>query len=114
MRKYFLLGLLALAACNNSEPGAGNENAQSYPQQEIVELEFKDKVVYGVAVIDSSGVTTNRAYVIKLSLGDRVWQDTLVLELTRKQKVQGEVIFTEAVVDDMGGASVEVLPFEID
>ncbi len=113
---YFALVLL-FVACNNapeemqtiSEPIV----AHQYPQQAVIEVEYNGKVVYGVAITDSSGAAVNRAYAVSLELGDRIWKDTLILEIGAQQKLQGEVVFTEAVIDDMLTASVEVRPFEI-
>jgi hypothetical protein len=46
-------------------------------------------------------------------LNEKVWFDTLYLDLSANQEVQGEIIFSEAIVDDMGGAKFEVNTFQL-
>lgn len=115
MKRLSFLAILALAACAN--PGDAEEgstsNGRSYPQQEIFETEVNGAVVYGVSVRDSAGYSTGRGYEITLKLGERAWKDTLIMELTRKEMIQGEIIFGDAQVDDMGGATVEMRRFDL-
>ena len=111
MKKLWTLGLLALFACQSKSSETG---ATSYPQSEIVELEFNNNVVYGVVLRDSTEKAEQHAYKISLKLNDRVWFDTLILDLPGQQMVQGESIFAEAVVDDMGGSEFEIELIELD
>lgn len=110
MKRLSLLALLGLAACANPQDSS---NEAKYPSHEIIEMEMNGKVVYGVLVKDSTNTTGVKGYELTLSLGDKAWQDTLILELTRNEAIQGEVIFSDAIVDDMGGASVEMSRFDI-
>jgi cytochrome c-type biogenesis protein CcmE len=115
MKKLGFLGLLALVACqNNPEAETTSSNSIEYPIYEQVEVEVGGNVVYGVIVRDSSAERSNRGYEVTFKLQDRVWIDTVFLELPPKQMVQGEMIFAEAVVNDMGGASYEVKRLEIE
>lgn len=111
MKKAIILALVALAACQSNPKEDGTEKASL--QSELIELELGDQVVYGVIIKDSSAVNDQKGYAVKFMLSEKVWYDTLYLELTAKQAVQGEVIFSEAIVNDMGGASFEVNPFEL-
>ncbi len=114
MKKFGLGALLILGACaGNTEEQAKNASSKVYPQQEIMEVEMNGTVVYGVAVRDSSSQATSRGYEVSLKLGGQVWIDTLYLELNEKEMVQGEIIFGDAAVNDMGGATVELRRFDI-
>jgi len=111
MKKAIILALVALSACQSNPQEESAEKGGL--KTELIELELGDQVVYGVIIKDSSAVMDQKAYAVKFTLNEKVWYDTLYLELNAKQAVQGEVIFSEAVVNDMGGASFEVNPFEI-
>lgn len=111
MKKTILLGLLALAACQ-SNPSEAEESAASI-KSELIEFELGADVVYGVIVKDQSAEATQKGYSVKLSLAEKVWYDTLYLELAANKEVQGEVIFSEAIVNDMGNATFEVSTFDI-
>ena len=106
-----MLALVALAACQSSPKEENAENAGL--QTELSEIEVGGNVVYAVIIKDSSAVADQKGYAVKFILNEKVWYDTLYLELSAKQSVEGEVIFSEAIVDDMGGASFEVNPFEL-
>lgn len=115
MKKLGFLGLLALVACqNNPQEESANGESRNFPIYQQIETEVNSTVVYGVLVQDSSAERSNRAYEVTFKLGDKVWLDTLILELPGKEMVQGELIFGEAVVDDMGGANFEVKSIEIE
>jgi hypothetical protein len=111
MKKLIFLGLLALAACqsNPQEESTKNPGLES----ELIEFELGAHVVYGVVIKDFSEEADQIGYAIKLNLNEKVWFDTLFLDLSAKLAVQGEVIFSEAIVDDMGGASFEVNTFDL-
>jgi hypothetical protein len=111
MKKMILLGLLALAACQSNP----QEEKTSKPslETELIELELGDNVVYGVIIKDFSEEADQRGYAVKFSLNEKVWFDTLFLDLSAKQAIQGEVIFSEAIVNDMGGADFEVNVFDL-
>lgn len=114
MKKFWLGALVILGACaGNGEEGNNTSSRKVYPQQDIVEVEMNGTVVYGVTVRDSSGENTSRGYEITLKLNNQVWIDTLYLELNNKEMVQGEIIFGDAAVNDMGGATVEMRRFDI-
>lgn len=113
MKKVWLGALVLLGACAGNTEEANRANTKSYPQQKIMEVEMNGQVVYGVTVQDSSSQATSRGYEISLKLGDKVWIDTLYLELAEKEMIQGEIIFGDAPVDDMGGATVEMRRFDI-
>lgn len=112
MKKLYLLGLLGLFACQNNT--SDSEGASSYPQSEITEVEVNNKVVYAILVRDSVAKADQHAYRVSLKLNDRVWYDTLILDLPAKQMVQGEAIFTEAEVNDMGGSEFEIELLDLD
>lgn len=112
MKKLYLLGLLGLFACQNN--GADSEAANAYPKSEITEVEVNNKVVYAVSISDSVAKADQHAYRVSLKLNDRVWYDTLILDLPAKQVVQGESIFTEAEVNDMGGSEFEIELLDLD
>lgn len=107
MRKLAFLGLLALVACQSNPKNEESTNGPAYPIYEQIETEVGGNVVYGVIVKDSSAERAARAYEVSFKLQDRVWIDTLFLELPGKEVIQGEMIFGEAVVNDMGGASFD-------
>ncbi len=111
MRKYWSLAfvLLGLFGCQNDI-----QEVNPYPTSELTEVELNGNRVYVVALSDSSAKRELRSYQISLKLQDRVWYDTLYLELPGKEVIPGEVIFTEAVVNDMGGAEFEVVRVEVD
>lgn len=114
MKKLLFLGLFGLIACqNNSESESTAKQVQEYPIYEQSEVELNNKVVYAVVVRDSSTSPESRAYKISFKLEDRVWYDTLIMDLPGKRMVQGEAIFSDAEVNDMGGANFEVEPIEI-
>jgi len=115
MKKIYLLGLLAFAACqsNSSSENANENNGAKYPQFEQTELELNGKVVYGVVIRDSSASTENRSYKVTFKLQDRVWYDTIIMDLPGSSVVQAESIFSEAVVNDMGGAQFEVTEIDL-
>lgn len=113
MKKLGFLAALALVACQNN-PQADDANGSSFPIYQQVETEINANVVYGVVIQDSSAERSNRGYEVTFKLGDKVWIDTLILELPGKERVQGELIFAEAIVDDMGGANFEVKSIEIE
>lgn len=115
MKKLGFLGLLAVVACqNNPQEESANGESRNFPIYQQIETEVNSTVVYGVLVQDSSAERSNRAYEVTFKLGEKVWLDTLILELPGKEMVQGELIFGEAVVDDMGGANFEVKSIEIE
>ena len=111
MKKIILLALVALAACQSNPSEESAELAGL--NTELIEMPLGDNVVYAVIVKDSSAVNEQKGYSVKFMLEDKVWYDTIYMELSANKAVQGEVIFSEAVVNDMGGASFEVNPFEI-
>ncbi|WP_421754252.1 hypothetical protein [Croceimicrobium sp.] len=116
MKKLGLLGLLALVACQNNSENSDSEasaNTKSYPSYEQMEVELNDQVVYGVIVKDSAGAKLNRGYAITFKLRDKVWYDTVFLEMSTGEVAQSESVFAEAIVDDMGGAQFEVTTFEV-
>ena len=76
-------------------------------------VELNDQVVYGVIVQDSAGAKINRGYAITFKLRDKVWYDTVFLEMSTGEAAQSESVFAEAVVDDMGGAQFEVTTFDV-
>jgi hypothetical protein len=82
-------------------------------ESELIEFELGADVVYAVVIKDFSEEADQKGYAIKLNLNEKVWFDTLFLDLSAKQAVQSEVIFSEAIVDDMGGASFEVNTFDL-
>ncbi|MGB0979762.1 MAG: hypothetical protein ACPGVV_10225 [Croceimicrobium sp.] len=115
MKKLWMLGLLALFACqsNSESEDSSTAKAKEYPQYEQSELELNGKRVYAVIVRDSSDERESRGYKVAFKMQDRVWYDTLVLELSGKRMVQGEVIFSDAVINDAAEANFEVESFEI-
>lgn len=115
MKKIYLLGLLAVAACqsNSSSESSDQNNGSKYPQFEQTELELNGNVVYGVVIRDSSASEESRSYQVTFKLQDKVWYDTIIMDLPGSSVVQGESIFTEAVVNDMGGAQFEVTEIDL-
>lgn len=116
MKKLGLLGLLALVACQNNSESSESEataNTKSYPSYEQMEVELNDQVVYGVIVKDSAGAKISRGYSITFKLRDKVWYDTVYLEMSTGEVAQSESVFAEAIVDDMGGAQFEVTTFDV-
>jgi len=114
MKRLGLLAAIALIGCQNTSDSANTENGAVYPIYEQIEMPLGNQVVYGVVIKDSSAESTVKAYQVNFKVQEKVWLDTLLLELPAKQMVQGEVIFGDAVVNDMGGASFEVKEIEID
>tara|TARA_R110002050_G_scaffold110013_2_gene221908 strand:- start:17026 stop:17364 length:339 start_codon:yes stop_codon:yes gene_type:complete len=111
MKKTIILALIALAACQSNPQ---EEKAEEIGlKSELKEFELGQNVVYAAVVKDFSEEDDQKGYSVKLTLNEKVWFDTLYLELSANQEVQGEVIFSEAIVDDMGGAKIEVNTFEI-
>tara|TARA_R110001592_G_scaffold363155_1_gene680758 strand:+ start:33746 stop:34114 length:369 start_codon:yes stop_codon:yes gene_type:complete len=111
MKKTIVLALIALAACQSNSQEEKAEQAGL--KSELIEFELGQNVVYGVMVKDFSEVADQKGYSVKLTLNEKVWFDTLYLDLSANQEVQGEVIFSEAIVDDMGGAKFEVNTFQL-
>ncbi len=111
MKKTIILALIALAACQSNPKEEKAEQAGL--KSELIEFELGQNVVYGVMVKDFSEVADQKGYSVKLTLNEKVWFDTLYLDLSANQEVQGEVIFSEAIVDDMGGAKFEVNTFQL-
>ena len=100
-QKYLALLLIGLAWACSSEPAA--EEAK-WPQSEVVESDLGFGPVYGVKVMDYSPKATARSYALQLSLGDKVWLDTLYLDLGAQDTVSSEVFFGDAA------ASAEAQP----
>jgi hypothetical protein len=111
MKKTIVLALIALAACQSNPQEEKAEQAGL--KSELIEFELGQNVVYGVMVKDFSEVADQKGYSVKLTLNEKVWFDTLYLDLSANQEVQGEIIFSEAIVDDMGGAKFEVNTFQL-
>jgi hypothetical protein len=118
MKKIASLLLLGLfMACNPSPNDGDDQNEKTeakFPTQELIEFELNNKVVYGVLIKDYSDKAANRAYELQLNVADQVWIDSLFLDLPGGDTVQGEVIFMEAEVNDMGGATTQLKTLSIE
>jgi len=102
---------MVLAACQSNP--SEDKAEQASLQAKLIEFELGKNVVYAVIINDLSEVADQKGYSVKLTLNEKVWFDTLYLDLSANQEIQGEVIFSEAIVDDMGGAKFEVNTFEL-
>jgi hypothetical protein len=111
MKKIWILGLLVTSACTNSPKE--DVKMDTYPKAEIFEMELGENVVYGVMVKDSTGEYGSKVFQVSFKLNDKVWYDTLILETSPATVIQGESVFADAVVNDMGGASFEINEIEL-
>lgn len=113
MKKFKLFCALAIlaTACQN-EPDEKSQKTWDGPQYHLEEIEVNRNVVYAVIIKDVSEKHTARGYSVQLKLGDKVWVDTLHLDLPEGDTVQSEIIFADAIIDDNGAASLSVSTFE--
>jgi hypothetical protein len=88
----FLAAALLLAACN---PNASAPEP-NWPQSEIIQNDLGFGKIYGVKVLDYSPEATAKGYAIQLSLGDKVWLDTLYADIGAQDTVSSEIYFSEA------------------
>lgn len=119
-----LLGAtLMISACNSNTPeGSAEEgaeekvsyNAADYPKSDIVETPLGEQVLYGVTFEDYAEEYEVRGYEVRLELGGQEYIDTAFLELSPAGPTGGEVIFAEAVVNDMGDVKHSLSTFRVD
>lgn len=94
--KKFLGLLLVLAAC---QPNSNNEEA-GFPKSELIEQDLGYATVYGVKILDSSPEYAAKGYSVQLSIDEKVWFDTLYVELYPGDTLTSTSIFAEALVKE--------------
>lgn len=111
MMNKLSLGLLALSlyACQNQQ-AAEEKTALHY---ELSEMELGPQRVYVALITDFSAENAECGYAVSLRQGEKVWLDTLYLDLPAGDTVASEVIFAEAPVQDQMPAHLTVDRFEL-
>ncbi len=109
-----------LAACQNPASDSNNKVGQDLDgkdglvSQEIFQTPLGAGEVYGVRLHFTSDKNEIKNYAVRLAQNEKVWFDTLQVELSKNDTLESEIIFSEAIFkeDELTQLSVELIANE--
>lgn len=109
-----LLTLLIFATgCSSDKPQNSDPNMVS---SETFTMKLGDKQVYGVRLRLTSSTESKQflGYEVSLYQNDKVWIDTLFTELSPKDTLESELIFSKSEAKDGNSVSFKTQSFSVE
>lgn len=103
---------MLLAAC---QPPTKNTDIPHIVDSELISIPLGANEVHGVRLrLSAKEKTDYRAYIITLYQDEKVWIDTLRTEVPANDTIDGEVYFTEAIVDKNKSTEFKIESYSIE
>ncbi len=109
-----IVGFLMVALFGCQRESASKEENQFLVSKEIFTTRVGASEVYGVQFKTTADEQVLKGFAVQLSQNDKVWADTLLLDLAPNDTVENELIFSEAVVGDDDFTELRIETFDIE